>query len=295
MSYWEMDDNFLGHHKTRKAVHSGWEALGLWCAMRTYCAKSASDGFVPDDEIDLLPDAPKNPRKWLKILVECGKTLPDGTRGAGLVDPMPNGWQLHDYLDHALPAVEIARRKAASAARQKAWRDAKQTRSVTHNVDKSKLVSNAPPSHPIPSHDLDLPDNSIQRPERLRDPMSASLERASESAQALFDAWRQESGKSGVKLDWKLNALFEELLHDGVTAQQVRDVVRGAKLDKWARESARLMPSPLLKSPEQRAKFLDMLKAPPRVDETPGRNRDSQERTEPRMSDAVRNEALRVS
>jgi hypothetical protein len=160
--------------------------------MRSYVALNLTDGFVPDEELEELPGGPKNPRKWLKVLVECGKPLEGGGRGAGLVDEANGGWRLHDYLDHALPAEEVTRRKRESAARQRAWRDAKQTRTVTHNETRNdthdathtKPVANVSrarvlPSHPIPSYDLDLTGEredlraSVEpKPERKPEPQS---------------------------------------------------------------------------------------------------------------------------
>lgn len=285
-----MDDGFLGHHKVRRAVRSGWEALGMWTALRTYVAKFLTDGFIPDEEIDLLQDAPKNPRKWLKVLVECGAPTPEGGRGSGLVDRVPGGWLLHDYLDHALPAEEIKRRRKAAAERQKRWRngprDASQesdvTHNETHNETRTQRVSNASPSHPIPK-DLDLPDNSVQRPDRLepseptppaapravpshvqRFERAMSGTKASAAATELFEAYRSESGKTGAKFDHRAQELFEQLVEDHVTVGDVRLAVRGAKLDHWATHVVKLAASPILAADEQRAKFIALARDPPR-------------------------------
>jgi len=172
MTYWEMDDAFIGHHKTRRAVRSGWEALGMWLALRTYVALHLTDGFIPDEEIDELPSAPKAPRKWLKVLVECGRPERDGTRGPGLLDPVDGGWMLHDYGDHALSADEIRRRRDYARDRKCKQRQRDKggvvTRPVTRDMPEQShnpsRVTAAIPSHPI--RDQILPDTHTPRPDR---------------------------------------------------------------------------------------------------------------------------------
>jgi hypothetical protein len=230
VSHWEMDDAFLGHHKTRRAVRSGWEALGMWCALRTYVAKHLTDGYIPDEEIDQLPDAPRYPRKWLGCLVECGMRLKDGSRGPGLVDPCDGGWMLHDYLDHAISAEEIKRRKREAAARQKAWRDSKQTRIVTHNAThndtSNKLetthVTNAPPL-PLPllkEKREDISSHAEQSKKRAdgprpKDPMGDSMNRTAHWQRAdvaqVFEAWKAAVGMIAAQRDHYSNPHTEPM------------------------------------------------------------------------------------
>jgi hypothetical protein len=173
MTHWQMDDQFLGHHKTKRALRAGAEALQMWVALRTYVAINLSDGKVPDEDIDDLPHAPKSPRKWLKILVECGMPLDNGSRGPGLVDPTDGGWYLHDFHVHGENKVVVEARRANNRERQQRFRQARDSRatntppkSVTMSVSNAvtNTVSNATPSHPIPS-DPDLPETTTQRPE----------------------------------------------------------------------------------------------------------------------------------
>ena len=291
-----MDDGFLGHHKTRRAIGVGAEALVMWCALRTYVGKHLTDGFIADEEIDNLPDAPKHPRKWLKVLVDCGKPERDGTRGAGLVDHCDGGWVLHNYLKHALTSEEIRRRKdfakerkrlqrlretqrqAASLSAQKAELEPPVTLPVTlpvtRDISKSHKTVTRDGRDPIPSHDLDLTENKIQRPassERPKpvDNFARSFETPSTEAKTLFDVWQLHSGKTGVKFDWNIRLTFEEAAHAGVTPEDMRQIVLGAKRDKWAVQEARLMPSALLKNSESRAKYIDMFRNPPTSGKAP--------------------------
>lgn len=116
-------EEFLTCDKLRRAIKlGGYEVVLMWLAMKGYAAQHPTDGFVPDEDIDELPGAPKNPRKSLKALVECGRLERDGGRGAGLVDPENHGWQLHDYLDHARSAAEEEERKRKAREKKAKWR-----------------------------------------------------------------------------------------------------------------------------------------------------------------------------
>lgn len=149
-------EEFLGDSKTLRAVKlGGSEAVVLWLAMKAYAAKHLTDGFVADDEVESLCTGlldPERARLALKALVECGRTQRDGTRGAGLVDPAPNGWQLHDYLDHDDSRARVLERRNLARARK-----------ARHEV------KNAPGTHSerIPERDQNASGtHSGTRPER---------------------------------------------------------------------------------------------------------------------------------
>jgi hypothetical protein len=119
-------EEFLTDAKTKRAIRLGGSvAIHMWLAMKAYAAAKLTDGFVPDVLIDDLPGAPKNPRKALRALVECRAPKHDGTMGSGLVDEAPNGWQLHDYLDHANSAQEELQRREKERTRKAAYRATK--------------------------------------------------------------------------------------------------------------------------------------------------------------------------
>jgi hypothetical protein len=121
------------------------------------------------------------------------------------------------------------------------------------------------------------PDNSLQRPDTLcTEPAAqskkpkhiANFERSflapSRPAVELFDAYRDESGKLGAKLDARAQDLFESLVVEGITAADVREIVRGAKRDDWARDTAKLAASAILGSSEQRERFRSIAREPPK-------------------------------
>jgi hypothetical protein len=124
-------EEFLGSDKTRRAIQlGGSDAVLMWLALKTFCATNLTDGFVSSEDVDLLPVAPKNRRRAMSALVECGRLNADGTRGHGLLDVVPNGFQLHDYLDHAQSRVEELHRKDLARKRQKDHRDKKRQRDM---------------------------------------------------------------------------------------------------------------------------------------------------------------------
>jgi hypothetical protein len=128
-------EEFVGGVKWRKAIKlGGADVILLWLAMKRYAAETLSNGFVPDEELDALPGVPERPREALEALLGCGKTLPDGSRGSGLIDPHPHGWQLHDYLDHANSAEQEAVRKARERERKANYRAGLKT-GQSHGTD----------------------------------------------------------------------------------------------------------------------------------------------------------------
>jgi hypothetical protein len=115
-------EEFVGGEKWRRAVKLGrCDAIAMWLALKCYASQHPSSaGFVPDEDIEELPGAPRAPRKALQALVECGRLLPGGGRGPGLVEPVECGWQLHDYLDHSQAPEELElRREKARLKKQK--------------------------------------------------------------------------------------------------------------------------------------------------------------------------------
>lgn len=107
------------------------------------------------------------------------------------------------------------------------------------------------------------PASEARRRPILDDPFRRSLEPQGDLVQPLFEAWRDEAGKPGAKLDGRGAQFWRRLAHDGVTVEEVRDAMRGAKLDDWARDTAKLAPSPILGSAEQRLKFIELGRNPP--------------------------------
>jgi len=119
-------EEFVGSDKYLRAYKLGrGEAIALWLALKCYASQHpGSEGFVPDEDLECLPGAPRAARKVLPALVDCGRLLPDGTRSAGLVEATTGGWKLHDYLDHSVTPEETElRRERARLKKQKQRQD----------------------------------------------------------------------------------------------------------------------------------------------------------------------------
>jgi hypothetical protein len=117
-------EEFLASVKTKRAYKlGGGDAILLWLALRGYVATSNTGGFIPDDAIEDLPLIPKQWKKAMRALTECGKKREDGERGPGLVVQSAHGYQLHDYDDHGTP-VEVEELRRKKAREQKAARRA---------------------------------------------------------------------------------------------------------------------------------------------------------------------------
>jgi hypothetical protein len=121
-------EEFVGGEKWRRAVKlGGSDVIALWLAMKCYCSSHPdTEGFVPNEELDGLPGAPRGARrKALQALIECGRLLPCGGRGAGLVEVAQGGWQMHDYLDHSAAPEEIELRRQKARLRKQSYRESK--------------------------------------------------------------------------------------------------------------------------------------------------------------------------
>lgn len=120
-------EEFVGGEKHSRAMKiGGGDAIAMWLALKCYASlHPAAEGFIADEDIDTLAGAPRRPRKALQALVECGRLLPDGQRGPGLVDPVEGGWRLHDYLDHSVSPEEEELRRTRARLKKKRQRDEK--------------------------------------------------------------------------------------------------------------------------------------------------------------------------
>jgi hypothetical protein len=119
-------EEFVGCPKWVRAIKlAGSDAIVMWLALKLYAATHPTNGFIPDEEIGTLRGAPRNPRKALKALVDCGALNVEGNRGAGLVDQAPHGWLMHDYTEHANSSEHelLRREKARDRKRQQRERE----------------------------------------------------------------------------------------------------------------------------------------------------------------------------
>jgi hypothetical protein len=120
-------EEMIGGEKWRRADElGGSDALVLWLALKCYCSQHPdTEGFIPSEVLGKLPGAPRKGKRALEALIACGRLLPNGERGPGLVEVVAHGWKLHDYLDHAPAPEEIELRREKARLRKQTYRDSK--------------------------------------------------------------------------------------------------------------------------------------------------------------------------
>jgi hypothetical protein len=98
MTWVRLDDAFADHPKVMALGRDRIAGLGVWVAVACYSARYLTDGFVPDAVARGFAQ-----RKTLGRLVEVG-----------LMDEVPGGYRLHDWLDYNPPREKVmADRRAA--------------------------------------------------------------------------------------------------------------------------------------------------------------------------------------
>lgn len=114
MTFAKIDDNFLNHTKTKRARRLGGSAaIDLWLAIRLYCGRELTDGFIPGDMLGSCggPEHPKTVAKALGALLE-----------SGLLEVASGGYKLHDYLTWAPCKVDVLAMREAEAAKKRRQR-----------------------------------------------------------------------------------------------------------------------------------------------------------------------------
>jgi len=130
MPWFNVDDGFHCHPKVLAAGNA---AMGLWTRCGSYCARYATNGFVPAAIAKAYGSKPE-----LARLVQVGWLLAE-----------EGGYRMHDYLDYNRTSDQIAadREKAAERKRRQRERDGHAvTSTVTSTVTNG--VSHSPQAKP---------------------------------------------------------------------------------------------------------------------------------------------------
>ena len=155
-------EEMIGGEKWRRAIElGGSDAIVLWLALKCYCSQHPdTEGFVPGEVLDGLPGAPRKGKRALEALLACGRLLPHGERGPGLVETAQHGWKLHDYLDHAPAPEEIELRREKARLRKQSYRESKRAelasvRRFAAELAAPQLEAGEPPlaAHPLGGED----------------------------------------------------------------------------------------------------------------------------------------------
>lgn len=227
-------EEWLTDDKTKRAIKAGgYEVVALWLALKRYCAEHLTDGFIPDEDLDSLPGAPPKPRNVIVALVECGRIQRDGTRGAGLVNKVELGWELHKYTEHANTREQEERRRAKARERKERYQE-RRSETVPGDVPKENGTGSPvrgrahAPSPPLPSPQREE-DPPTPKP-RPRDPMGESMRGVGSHLRAdvlrVHAAWQSRFGLTGHKFrgfgDLDAEAVAQAIdLHDEATCLRV--------------------------------------------------------------------------
>lgn len=110
MPWFQVDDGFAFH---RKAVRAGNAALGLWVRAGSWCAQHLTDGYIPEEMVDVLGSEAQASK-----LVSAGLWIP--------VDKgVDKGYQFHQWTeDGRNPSREkVISKRREDAERKRASRD----------------------------------------------------------------------------------------------------------------------------------------------------------------------------
>jgi len=156
MTWLRIDDGMLDHRKwaALESDPRAWsECVAVWLALATYCARTLSDGHVPEARVGRMTPLGARARQRCDDMVRVG-----------LLERAPDGYVLHDWHEYQASRSQVQEKRAAKTRRQQRWRDARVDASVDARVDASVDAStkrlrdasrDAPvepaPSHPIPS------------------------------------------------------------------------------------------------------------------------------------------------
>lgn len=104
MPFFNVDDQFHGHPKRRKA---GWAAVGLWTTAGSWCRAYKRDGFIPADLI----------KEW-RATTLASKLVAVGLWSEA-IENGERGYKFHDWLDINTPSDEVEKQRAKARERQR--------------------------------------------------------------------------------------------------------------------------------------------------------------------------------
>ena len=103
-----LDDSLYDHPKLDLIpVEERLAAIGLWARAISWCNRFLTDGLVPRDRIAKLDGTP---------------ALADRLVAAGLFEPAPHGYLIHDYLAFNVSREKTLEQRQYDAERKAKWR-----------------------------------------------------------------------------------------------------------------------------------------------------------------------------
>lgn len=150
MAWLRIDDTVPEH---RKMLRAGPSACWFWLCGIAYCQRQLTDGFIPDEAIEMIGVRGNGrARKLADVLVSVG-----------LFEPAEHGYRVHDYHDHNATAEEaLANRallstKRADAGRLGGIRSGIARREATKQNASNASKQNEAPTRPSTEQDPPTP------------------------------------------------------------------------------------------------------------------------------------------
>lgn len=143
MAWVKIDDGFTDHPKVEALSD---RAFRLHLAGLCFCARTLSDGFIPDDRVRRL--LPKVTKAMVKELTTAGVWI----EGVG-------GFSVKDYLTYNPSKAKVLADREAAAERKRKWAEKNAGKNGVPNDGE-----NAAPTRPDPSRPVGARDGSTGSP-----------------------------------------------------------------------------------------------------------------------------------
>lgn len=148
MTWFRVDDQSAFHAKVLKAGNEAWGAV---CRAGAWSSAQLTDGFVPEHVALQIGSR----ELWCRA-------RDAGENGqVGLVEEVPNGWQIHDYLDWNPSAKVVKKQRKHAKKRVDQWRKVKRECNGVTNALQDRSCNGSvtpPPSRPVPTRPYTDPD-----------------------------------------------------------------------------------------------------------------------------------------
>jgi hypothetical protein len=115
MTWFAVDDKFWSHPKT---IGISLSAVGVWTLAGSWCSAHLTDGYIPEDAL-LMVCRNKATRRPIQELLDRNLWTVAG-----------DGFQFVDWMQWQRSKTEIQAKRAATRARQEAYRERKRQGSL---------------------------------------------------------------------------------------------------------------------------------------------------------------------
>lgn len=154
MSYVRFVPGFSRHPKRMKCGPvSSW----LWACSVDYCMEHLTDGFLMSEAVPTLCSHITGPA--LKRAV-------DNLIKVGSWEPVPGGYQVHDYLRHNQSKAQVEADREAGRKRYQSYVDKLRANAVTNGSNNSEKIARQQPSRSICLSDVTTTTSNVHSREQ---------------------------------------------------------------------------------------------------------------------------------